>query len=1046
MSLTPAPIAIACNIVDLICKVIERIALTKDNEVEGVLLHTRLTSINNILNTFDDTPINQPTIYALEKMRDICEEILEYLKSIENKNKAVQMYKAGNWRRAFVQYDKQLSQLCNEIMIYQGLGIKMDTTENGKNIIEILNIVSKNNCANIYDNEEMKSILQEMNLKLQEIKDLKMNMSSVLEASKLVEADDLASTKFELIEKSKPFQISYLRDIAIKKDAKCGQGSFGEVFKGKWRGIQIAVKKLSDIAFIDPNQDEMSSYDLNTNKVVFSEIKAYQSLNTCPYIVRFYGITTIQECLGLVTEYIDNNSLSYWLYEDSNLSKDVMDSIAYGIAQGLQFLHQNSISHNDVKSFNIMLDHFFIPKLIDLGMVKFFNSSSKSMSTGNKRSVGTPQWRAPEYWVASLSNMRIRKKFPHSGDVFSFAVVLGEIYTKELPWQDCGGDEVKDGVINGNRPYDAEFDIPGPIYAIMQQCWTHDPSDRLEMDQVVTQLESIGVVAKTTLNRSIVNRNNSINNQPQLINIMDESPVKDSAVRLNSYSDGEDNYAQGIMHYKNKQFIKSMKSFKESADCNNASAMYYIGLQYQHGLGAIQSNDVCLEYFHKSANLQNTAAMTAIANIHLNNKEYEKAFEWLLKSSNLGDTSAMNNLGYLYQKGNGVDKDTNKAMEYYHRSAAMNNNHAMYNIGIIHLLNNNNEESLVWFLKAANSGNSSAMNKLGDYYINTNAIEDAKKWYKQSASLGHKDANNKLKQLVTGQSMANNDFTKGLQLYEQHNYQQAMQIFINCANKDNSEAMNYIADMYRMGTGVASNIMLSFEWYTRSANLNNADALCSLGYFYEKGIGVSSDYNRAFQLYSTSAEMGNAFAMYNLACAYKNGFMINQDLELALYWYEQSGALGNVEAMNKAGDIYLNGLGRAPDFKKAIQWFEQSANLSNATGICYLGCMHEKGFGFIKNHYKAFEMYQKSANLGNSDAMNNVAYGYKKGQGTTQSYKQAFLWYLKSGKLGNAVGMYNVGMAYRNGEGVVKNEQAAQEWFHKSAELKCEAALKAVKL
>ena len=70
------------------------------------------------------------------------------------------------------------------------------------------------------------------------------------------------------------------------------------------------------------------------------------------------------------------------------------------------------------------------------------------------------------------------------------------------------------------------------------------PTWSIKNEQVVIKLESIGVIAKTTLNRSIVNRHNSIN-------IKDKSLVKDSAVRLNSDSDGEDNYTQGIMHYKN---------------------------------------------------------------------------------------------------------------------------------------------------------------------------------------------------------------------------------------------------------------------------------------------------------------------------------------------------------------------------------------------------------------------------------------------------------------------------------------------------------------
>ena len=52
-------------------------------------------------------------------------------------------------------------------------------------------------------------------------------------------------------------------------------------------------------------------------------------------------------------------------------------------------------------------------------------------------------------------------------------------------------------------------------------------------------------------------------------------------------------------------------------------------------------------------------------------QDNSKAFEYYLKSSELGNPVALYNLGSLYEQGKGVEKDYSKAIEYYQKSSEL---------------------------------------------------------------------------------------------------------------------------------------------------------------------------------------------------------------------------------------------------------------------------------------------------------------------------------------------------------------------------------------
>ena len=49
--------------------------------------------------------------------------------------------------------------------------------------------------------------------------------------------------------------------------------------------------------------------------------------------------------------------------------------------------------------------------------------------------------------------------------------------------------------------------------------------------------------------------------------------------------------------------------------------------------------------------------------------DYAKAMEWYEKAADLGNATAMDNIGWLYENGLGVERDLSKAQEWYDKAA-----------------------------------------------------------------------------------------------------------------------------------------------------------------------------------------------------------------------------------------------------------------------------------------------------------------------------------------------------------------------------------------
>lgn len=306
--------------------------------------------------------------------------------------------------------------------------------------------------------------------------------------------------------KSKEWVID-LNDIDLIKTM--GSGGTGEVWQGLWQGLDVAVKILYRQGghVFGAAQEAKSPSPKQETKVERAFQAEVQSLSNLrhPNIVLFMGacrshrqvmnVRNAELNYGIVTEYMSGGSIYDHIHKQDWLetaSPALLRSITKDITLGMLYLHNEGIIHRDLKSRNILTNNNWHVKIadFDLSRIKqttlYKNDPSSSL-------IGTPSWMAPEL----IQGFQYDEKV----DVYSFAIVLFELLSGEIPFSSLYGREmnhvriVYDVVKHGARPLLPDH-ISDPMKRLISKCWAQDPKERPDFAAILTVLNEENATEK----------------------------------------------------------------------------------------------------------------------------------------------------------------------------------------------------------------------------------------------------------------------------------------------------------------------------------------------------------------------------------------------------------------------------------------------------------------------------------------------------------------------------------------------------------------------
>merc|ERR1712029_368762 len=109
--------------------------------------------------------------------------------------------------------------------------------------------------------------------------------------------------------------------------------------------------------------------------------------------------------------------------KQKNLSWNMRIRFATHAAKGIAYLHKRKLIHRDIKSTNFLISQDWTCKVADFGV-----STVKPAITRTMTCIGTPVYMAPEVLAKDKSSEK--------ADVYSFGIVLAEIFTGALPYSE----------------------------------------------------------------------------------------------------------------------------------------------------------------------------------------------------------------------------------------------------------------------------------------------------------------------------------------------------------------------------------------------------------------------------------------------------------------------------------------------------------------------------------------------------------------------------------------------------------------------------------
>ena len=285
-------------------------------------------------------------------------------------------------------------------------------------------------------------------------------------------------------QKLKP-EIKYVKILG-----KIGEGAFGYVERVEIKGGKICAGKRfrADRFFAE--------------KRFCREFEILQGLRH-DYIVHYYGYhivpgeSSAKKSPMLIMEFMVTSVYDVIIspsHQDLPISRKVF--WLHGVAQGLEYLHSQSVMHRDLTATNVLLDEKACPKISDFG-----NSCVTGDDLGSD--FYSQSWTACPEALAYLAPEALTKKYGKEIDIFSFGHLALFIVTQETSfhllehtYEDSDTDQLLPrNEVQRRQDYFSHLcktlKESHPLVTLVKKCLANKPERRPKASELMSRLETM---------------------------------------------------------------------------------------------------------------------------------------------------------------------------------------------------------------------------------------------------------------------------------------------------------------------------------------------------------------------------------------------------------------------------------------------------------------------------------------------------------------------------------------------------------------------------
>lgn len=465
---------------------------------------------------------------------------------------------------------------------------------------------------------------------------------------------------------------------------------------------------------------------------------------------------------------------------------------------------------------------------------------------------------------------------------------------------------------------------------------------------------------------------------------------------------GEYHFIQGDT----QDYAQAFQWFEKAANQGNAAAQVKMGDRYYNGYDLERDFALAFSWYQKAVEIH-PEAQYRIGYFHkyrlsLPSKpspvpevDYQKSLVLFGQAAKAGHPAAHYELGLMYYKAQGVDKDLDKAYELFKFA----NEHKVYEADRWFEIAQESLDEIEVFktaLKIASDGSadSETLFKLGRMYERgegTDFDQDAaRRWYIEASKGGSGAAQYTLmesywrgfsykkgnldslsKGLAQAKLAAKSEQLEEHMLFNAANYVQWFEERLEDINKftivsnqaqtqSDAEAQFLLAEMYGHGKGVGRNSKLAYEWYQKAGVQGHKIAQHQLGvihYYgsdrYFRDAGIEKNLNESFQWHLKSAKQGFAEAEYQVSLMYFGGEGTSVNKQKALFWEKKAADNSHIQAMFDHGQRLFDGDSVKQDVRQGLKLLEKSADAENLSAQLKLIDIYRDGDGVKADAEKA---------------------------------------------------------------------------------------------